>query len=266
MRPAEHCREDAVTPQEMESRMFAVQDALDPAERFLHLFAQHLGPPIWYASTGTHVGFRYTTPDARHFCLLKGVRAVSGISACIHLTRGGYTQEVAVIIRTVVECANLIEWVKLAADPDGSLREERQRTYVKTYFDDYQRDRPGQSLNLKVRQEEVHEAVGNYLDDNARKIDEEMSRDPAKRLMSNVYLANSSYVHARYPEVMDMFGGHPRHFHLHGMRGTPKDLENCEVVETYATTVEHTIAGMALHFQPPFVRSDQIITSWLLGL
>lgn len=237
---------------------------LGSAERFLGLFAAHLGPPIWYRSVGTHMGFRYTAPDARHFCLLKGVRAVSGMNACINLAIGGYTQEIGVIIRTIVECTSLIDWVKLEASPDGSLRSDPQRTYVKTYFEDYRRDRTGESLNLAVRQKDIHQDVGAWLDEGAERVGVESSS--TARLMSNIYLANSSYVHARYPEVMDLFGGLPGVFHLHGMRGTPKDTENAEIIATYATTVDQAIAGIARHFAPPFLEGDAMFNAWISGL
>ncbi|MDB5474688.1 MAG: hypothetical protein JWP49_199 [Phenylobacterium sp.] len=242
--------------------MFAVRERLQPAAHFLDLFAGQLAAPIWYQSAGAHVGFRYTAPDARHFCLLKGVRSVSGMNACIQLALGGYVQEIAVIIRTVVECTSLMDWVRLAAEPDGSLRSDPQQTYVKTYFDDYRRDNPGESLKLTVRQGDVHRDVGSWLDEGAEEIGIQMNAGSA-RLMSNVYQTGSSYVHARYPEVMDMYGGRPGAFHLNGMRGTPKDNENLEVVETYATTVNLAVAGVARHFRPPFTQTESSIASWL---
>jgi hypothetical protein len=36
---------------------------------------------------------------------------------------------------------------------------------------------------------------------------------------------------------MDLYGGSPPRFHLRGMSGTPKDLENIEMLDTYITSV-----------------------------
>ena len=36
---------------------------------------------------------------------------------------------------------------------------------------------------------------------------------------------------------MDLYGGNPLRFHLRGMSGTPKDLENIEMLDTYITSV-----------------------------
>ena len=67
-------------------------------------------------------------------------------------------------------------------------------------------------------------------------------------LLSNVYLTLSNYVHARYPEVMDMYGGDPKRFHVDGMLGTPKDIENLMVLECYIETVANAIRGMVYKF------------------
>ena len=36
---------------------------------------------------------------------------------------------------------------------------------------------------------------------------------------------------------MDLYGGAPGRFHLDGMRGTPKDEENLEIIDTFIDTV-----------------------------
>jgi hypothetical protein len=64
---------------------------------------------------------------------------------------------------------------------------------------------------------------------------------------------------------MDLFGGRPAVFHLHGMRGTPKDTENAEIIATYATTVDQAISGIARHFAPPFLEGDATINAWISG-
>src|SRR5215831_12262415 len=87
-----------------------LEEKLEPLERLVRLFAASLGEPT-LRKTDDGRGFRYEAPDARHFCLLKAVRAVSALNAAIELARKGYTQEVAVLIRTLVECTTHIEFV-----------------------------------------------------------------------------------------------------------------------------------------------------------
>ncbi len=74
----------------------------------------------------------------------------------------------------------------------------------------------------------------------------EFSGIESEQLHSKTYLTNSNYVHSRYPEVMDMFGGREPRFHLRGMRGTPKDFESVEILETYAVTVSLALRYLVL--------------------
>jgi hypothetical protein len=243
-----------------------MEESLKPAGRFLHALTDYLDPPSMYRSAGKHRGFRYANPDARHFCLLKGVRMVSGAYACIQLARGGFNQELFVIIRSIVESGSHIDWVLLVAHSDGSLPPSSQATFVSRYFADFRRGEPSDALKPQVRQEEVHRTVGARLDDHGLQDGSDFDRESAKTLMSNVYLNYSNFVHTRYPEVMDLYGGEPGTFHLRGMCGTPKDAESCAVIATFITTVALTIASVAQHFSPPFIEGDPQFQAWISGL
>jgi hypothetical protein len=62
---------------------------------------------------------------------------------------------------------------------------------------------------------------------------------PAK-MLSNIYLNFSNYVHGRYPEAMDLHGGEPPRFHFRGMGGTPKDNENVAMLGATIESVSIT--------------------------
>src|SRR5215831_3101835 len=93
------------------AQLETLRSRVEPLEKLLHALTVKLPQPLWYHSGKEHFGFRYGKPDERHFCLLKAVRAVSALNAAIELARKGYTQEVAVLIRTLVECTTHIEFV-----------------------------------------------------------------------------------------------------------------------------------------------------------
>jgi hypothetical protein len=86
---------------------------------------------------------------------------------------------------------------------------------------------------------------------------------PAAVRYSNVYLEFSNYVHAKYPEVMDLYGGKPGHFHVRGMRGTPKDAENLQTLDTFidtaSTTLRLVVNYLKLH---ELVRLDAKLAAW----
>src|SRR5260370_37240087 len=74
--------------------------------------------------------------------------------------------------------------------------------------------------------------------------DETEGRTPAERLYFDTYRLFSNYVHAKYPECMDLYGGRPGQFHLHGMNGTPKDGKNLEILQTFTATTRSCLWGM----------------------
>src|SRR5258708_5083898 len=84
---------------------------IKPLQRFVTTFSGSLPQPLFYHSGQEHYGFRYAKSGVQHFCLLKAVRAVSALCAMIALARGGYAQELGVLIRTLIECTTHIEFV-----------------------------------------------------------------------------------------------------------------------------------------------------------
>ena len=86
--------------------------------------------------------------------------------------------------------------------------------------------------------------LGTTLDNIALQSSDVDQRVPAERMYSTVYLTYSNYVHAKYPEVMDLYGGKPGHFHLDGMLGTSKDDENLQYIDTFIDTTSTTLRLM----------------------
>jgi hypothetical protein len=128
--------------------------------------------------------------------------------------------------------------------------------FLNSFFADDRRIKSHQPIALG--QAFVHNALGARLDELA----EELSK-PTSELMSKAYLSLSYYVHGRYPESMDLFGGREGHFHLNGMRNTPKDNECIEILETYIDSASICFANIAMQLQLRRVlNADPIITDW----
>jgi hypothetical protein len=247
-----------------EAELARLHSRVEPLERFIHLFAASLTQPLFYHSGREHYGFRYGKPDVRHFCLLKAVRAVSALNAALELARSGFAQEIAVLMRTLIECTTHIEFVLSGSQADGTLKPEADK-YVKAFFADYRRGDAADIKKAQVRQGLVHEVLGGELDRIREENDRAVERAsvPAAVRYSNVYLEFSNYVHAKYPEVMDLYGGIPGHFHVRGMRGTPKDAENLQTldafIDTASTTLRLVVNDLKLH---DLVRLDAELGTW----
>jgi hypothetical protein len=240
-----------------------LKSRVEPLEKLVHALAGRLPQPLWYHSGKQHYGFRYGKPDVRHFCLVKAVRAVSAVNAAIELARCGYAQEIGVLIRTVIECTTHIEFVLSARDAAGSL-EPAAAKYVQDYFDDFARNSAADVKRAQVRQGTVHKQLGEELDITAHESGRDATKVKAEQLYSNVYRTYSNYVHGKYPETMDLYGGNPGQFHLRGMSGTPKDAENIEIIDTFVTTVSITLMLMVtqLKLHDLVDESDPVLAAW----
>ena len=246
---------------EFEAQVESLRSRVEPLEKVVHACAARLPAPLRYHSGKEHHGFRYGKPHAEHFCLLKAVRAVSAANAAIELARNGYAQEICVLIRTLVECTTHIEFILCGRDDAGKL-EPAVEKYVQDFFVDFARNNATDFKKAQVRQKMVHEVLGAELDRFARQHSPEYEGVSAETY-SHTYLTFSNYVHAKYPETMDLYGGRPGHFHLRGMRGTPKDAENLDIIDTFLTTLSIALAQMISKFRShDIVERDPVLAGW----
>ncbi len=238
----------AVSEATLDARIDEFRAEIALQEQVIELLANSLEEPIHYYSGLEHHGFRFAQPGPKHFCLLKAVRSVSALHAILTLLKAGFTQEISVLIRTVIECTTHLEYV--LAGYDGKQMHEPQRGYVEEYFADFRRNEVSDFLKPRVRQQKVHKTIGALLDHHVPRSEREgkLKDVAASELMSDGYLSYSNFVHSRYPEVMDLYGGEPGRFHLRGMRGTPKDCENLETVSGFVVAVSNALRYMVLGF------------------
>jgi hypothetical protein len=245
-----------------EVQLNRMRSRIEPLEKLVHALAGSLPAPLLYHSGQQHYGVRFGKPDVRHFCLLKAVRVVSALNAAIALARGGYTQEIGVLMRTLIECTTHIEFVLDSHDDAGAL-EPAVEKYVQDYFSDFARNSSADFKRAQVQQRTVNKRLGDTLDNIARLSGDEGERVPAEQRYSNIYLTYSNYVHAKYPEVMDLYGGNPGHFHLHGMLATPKDDESLQTIDAFIDTACITfrlmVSQLRLHH---LVEADAVLREW----
>jgi hypothetical protein len=124
-----------------EARLEILRSKVAPLARVVHALAGSLPAAIRYHSGQEHHGYRYVKAGIVHFCLLKAVRAMSALNAALALARSGYTQEIGLLIRALVECTMLIEFVLSGRDQGGNLEPEAEKL-VRDYFADFARTAP----------------------------------------------------------------------------------------------------------------------------
>lgn len=229
-----------------------------PLSRFVLALSRTLEAPK-FIELEAEACFRFEKPELIHFCLLRAVRIVSALSASIELARAGFSQEIGVLLRTMIEYSTQIDFMLASLDKEGKLAADAA-AFVTSYFDDAHRPMPSEGKRAKLVQKKVHDIVGARLD---ATVGSPEQAKPATQLMSNVYLVFSNYVHGRYPESMDLYGGGPPHFHVNGMSRTPKDGENLEILETLITTASLCMMAMVFAFKlHPIFNSDPVLQNW----
>ena len=127
----------------------------------------------------------------------------------------------------------------------------RRSAFVQNYFADFTRNSSADFKRAQVRQGVVHRRLGATLDNISQQAGDAGQRAPAERMYSNVYLSYSNYVHAKNPEIMDLYGGVPGRFHLDGMRGTPKDegepSDHRPFIDTAATALKLMVSRLRVY-------------------
>lgn len=232
-----------------------------------HIFDK-VEKPIYVEHGPDEAGFRFQTGTPLIYCMLKLARTASALNAMKMLYEGGFTQEIAVLVRTVIDHTSHAEYV--AHGYNDPVDQDKVLDHVDRFFADSRRNRNLDFARTLSRQEEIHKTVGRYTDAAKAELNwrdslpEEFSERPdlldrsAASLMSEVYLRFSTYVHARYPEVMDMFGGQSVIAHLDGMRGTPKDYENREMISEFLVTACNALKFVIYKFHLEEMFADQL--------
>jgi hypothetical protein len=195
------------------------------------------------------------------FAYSRRLRLVSALNASIELARKGYSQEIAILMRTLIDSGRQIEYV-LDFDQSENHRSNVNKLIVE-FFEDLHRGPDADIKSVLVRDRAINEQLGKTLDKIAATYGDGESRTPAAEKLFTSSRAFSLYVHARYLECMDLYGGRPGRFHLRGMSGTPKDAENLEVLDTFLTVANTTfilmVQGLDLR---SLVQSDPLLAEW----
>lgn len=165
---------------------------------------------------GQSCQFRHENCNDALACYLKGVKALSTLNACIALLRVGHTQEIGALCRMADDfCNEILFMVDRVAE--NKLSEDQIRFLKNFYQDEF--DCPSDPLASTqkrdtVATQKVFAAFGRFADG-------VLNPSDAQELVRTTHQYLSGYIHGAYPQIMEMYGGIPPHFHMSGMLGTP---------------------------------------------
>ncbi len=204
-------------------------------------------PPPALLSVQGDAAFRYQEKSLEQALVQKLARVVSGLGAARVLLEHGYTQELATLQRTLDEFGEDIVFLGLPLL--GEERTELHDRYLAAFYEE-EFNEDGDPLASPQRRpmilrRKIRAAIARA---------EHAPTNPSfhSEILRTINKLYSGYVHGASPQIMDMFGGKPPHFHVSGMLGTPRipsatyGLWNC-----FCRAINWTMAvALALQLYP----------------
>jgi len=188
---------------------------------------QQVPPPQEIAWKDSYV-FRYKEQTIEQALIQKIARYISGLHAVDVLLLHGLLQEQAVLHRTLDEMQEDIFFLAVAITNDHTT--ELHIKYLKAFYAEEFKD-PNNSIARHDKPNMVpRRKIRAYLTRTLSKEKNPSLMSDVGETVSSVY---SGFVHASSPQIMDMYGGNPMHFHLSGMLGTPRIAEHVDDAWNY---------------------------------
>lgn len=192
--------------------------ALAHMERTVHSLAKRVPQPRDVPYKDGFV-FRHVEKTVHQALVQKLARLVSSLRATRLLMTHGFVQEQAALQRMLDELQEDVTFLAFGVifNQWGPLHDDYLAAFFEEEFDaetaiDSTQKRP--MIPRKKIRAWIASMEGGL--DKSRGVE-------VTRTISKAY---SGYVHAASPHIMDMYGGEPPRFHLHGMLGTPRHVEH----------------------------------------
>lgn len=177
---------------------------------------QQVPPPRLVPFGEGHV-FRFVERTIEQALLLKAARVVTGLRALDVLLAAGLLQEMASVCRVLDEIGEDIAFLAAVVtnDRETELHERYLRSFWSEEFPDPENKLARHQKPDMPRRSKIQSYVQRVLNPTGN----QSQVADATQAVSSTY---SGYVHASAPQVLDLFGGDPAHFHIEGMQGTPR--------------------------------------------
>lgn len=202
-------------------------EAVEGMSRAFRRMEASLAPPERVPHRESFV-FRYKNKGIHEALIQKLARYISGLNAVAVLLNTGYVQEAGVLFRTLDEIQEDIFF--LASAETNGAHTDRHTQYLEAFYAEAVFSRPEGSLDIPkpnlVSRKKIRAHTMKTLGKGIN-VSKTLAAD------EGVGTAYSGYVHAASENIMDMCGGDPPHFHIEGMRGTPRVTEWARDAENY---------------------------------
>lgn len=162
------------------------------------------------------MAFRFKEKDIRQAMILKLAHVQSSVRAAKLLLDNGFVQEQAILQRIIDEVNDDITFLFLAVANNEIT--DLHKKFLDAFWEeeiDSQQKRP--MIRRQIREYLERRSMGAGFAE-------------ASKTLRNVY---SGFVHGAYPQIMNMYGGNPPHFHTKGMLETQRMEEHANDLWNY---------------------------------
>lgn len=182
-------------------------------------FEARVPPPRLVLINGAPA-YRYIEKSVHQALVQKLARVVTGLRAARTLMEAGFFQEQAALQRMLDEFGEDISFLaySIIYRDHTPLHQEYLDAFFAEEFDDPNPLKSRQKRSMPSRQQ-----IRGFVSRS-----EMAGLDPSSgvELSRTISKAYSGYVHGASPQIMDLYGGDPARFHVHGMLGTPREEEH----------------------------------------
>ncbi len=194
------------------------ESALANMQRTVHALAARVPPPHEVPYKTSFV-FRYVEQLPEQALVQKLARVVTTLRAATILMQHGFTQEQGVLQRVIHEIHEDITFLAYGLI-FNDVTPLHKLFLTAFYEEEFDTDNPFESTQKRptVRRSKIQAYIANK---------EGSDLDPSRAIALSKTLTKtySGFVHAASPQIMDMYGGNPPHFHVEGMLGTRRHTE-----------------------------------------
>jgi len=206
-----------------DEQLEVLKSAIALLEDAINTFDNQLGSPSFIDEPGKE-RFEYQNPTSLHFQFLKSIRVVSGLNAIECLLKGGFEQEIGVIIRTLYDFIDDIDCVQEVHNT-GKLS-----SIHKNIVNDFFKSTLKTPEELMEEPDKVSRVVKKKKRASiVRSLQNWCNPDRLQKLHSALSTTYSGYVHGNYPHIMTLCEGHVNpyghlstRFLLKGILDTPQ--------------------------------------------
>ena len=161
--------------------------------------------------------YRFVEQTLEQALLLKFARVVTGLRAVEVLLKAGLPQEMAATCRMLDEICEDIAF--LAAPLTNDKVTELHERYLRGFWAEEFQDSDNTLARHQKPDTPKRSKVQAYVQRTLNPVDNPSQMSDVSQAVSSTY---SGFVHASAPQVLDLYGGDPPHFHIEGMQQTPR--------------------------------------------